>query len=89
VVNGCGHVALAGHTLPVGSPLAGRQVIPRVEEHLVHVITDGQVCKTVPHTVPPAKRARLRGAYLPARCRPRTASRCACNGECPPAVVSK
>jgi hypothetical protein len=66
LVNGCGLVALAGTRLQVGSPLAGRQVTLRIEEHLVHVITDGQVRKTIPHTVPPAKRARLRGAYLPA-----------------------
>jgi hypothetical protein len=66
LVTGCGLVGLGGQTLPVGIPLAGRQVTLRVEEHLVHVITDGRIWKTIPHTVPPAKRARLRGAHLPA-----------------------
>jgi transposase InsO family protein len=61
VVNWCGLVTLAGAKIPVGSPLAGRQVILRVEEHLVHVITDGQVWRTIPHTIPPVNRARLRG----------------------------
>lgn len=66
LVNGCGLATLGGHQLPVGTPLAGRQVTLRVEEHLVHVLTDGQVWKTIPHTVPPAKRVRLRGTQMPA-----------------------
>jgi hypothetical protein len=37
------------HTLPVGIPLAGWQVTTRVKEHLVRVITDGQLWKTLPH----------------------------------------
>jgi transposase InsO family protein len=65
VVSGSGLVNLAGTKLQVGGPLAGRQVTLRVEDHLVHVITDGQVWRTIPHTIPPAKRARLRGR-LPA-----------------------
>jgi hypothetical protein len=65
MVNGCGTVTLGAQWLPVGMPLAGRQVTLRVEEHLVHVITDGQVWKTIPFTVPAAKRLHLRGAHLP------------------------
>jgi hypothetical protein len=51
--------------LPIGSPLAGRRVTLRLEEHTAHVIADGQLWRSVPFTLPAAKRARLQGARQP------------------------
>jgi transposase InsO family protein len=63
-VNGCGLVALAGQWLPVGFPLAGRRITLRLEGQLVHVVTDGQLWRTMPCPVPVAARGRLRGARV-------------------------
>jgi transposase InsO family protein len=59
-----GLVAVGGRYLPVGSPLAGQRVTLRLEEHLVHVIADGRLWRTLPSPVDPAVRGRLRGARL-------------------------
>jgi hypothetical protein len=45
-------------------PLAGRQVTLRLEPALLHVIVDGQLWRTLPFTLPPQQRARLRGARI-------------------------
>jgi hypothetical protein len=58
-------VAIGGIQLPVGSPLAGRRVTLRLEAHTAHVITDGHLWRSIPFTLPPAKRARLQGARQP------------------------
>ena len=65
LVHAQGVVVLAGRQLPVGQPLAGRRVTLRLEAQLVHVITDGRLWRTVAFTLPPADRARLRGARIP------------------------
>ena len=63
-VTACGLVALAGRWLPVGAPLAGQRVTLRLEEHLVHVIADGQLWRTTATPVAPEARGRLRGARV-------------------------
>jgi hypothetical protein len=60
-----GVVVVGGIQLPIGSPLAGRRVTLRLEAHTAHVITDGYLWRSVPLTMPPAKRARLQGARQP------------------------
>jgi transposase InsO family protein len=64
-VHAQGVVVIAGRQLPVGLPLAGRRVTLRLEEHLVHVIVDGVLWRTLPLTLAAKDRARLRGAHLP------------------------
>lgn len=59
-----GAVTLAGRQLPIGSPLAGRRVTLRLDPQLVHVIVDGTLWRTIPFTLPPTDRARLRGARI-------------------------
>jgi transposase InsO family protein len=63
-VTAVGCVALAGRLIPIGSPLAGRRVTLRLEEHLIHVVVDGQLWRTVASPIPPQIRGRLRGARL-------------------------
>lgn len=64
VVNGCGLVTLAGVQVNVGLPLAGQRVVLRLEIHLLHVITDGLLWRTMPLPIPSQARGRIRGARL-------------------------
>src|SRR3954466_9091674 len=64
LVHAQGVVVLAGRQLPVGQPLAGRRVPLRLEPQLMHVIADGQLWRTIAFALPPAERARLRGARI-------------------------
>jgi transposase InsO family protein len=64
-VNRSGVVAIGGIQVPIGAALAGRRVTLRLEGHSAHVITDGHLWRSVPLTLPPAKRARLQGARQP------------------------
>ncbi|WP_370103643.1 IS481 family transposase [Streptacidiphilus sp. MAP12-20] len=63
-VNRGGCVALGGTQFSVGMPLAGHRVVLRLDAHLVHVITDGQLRRTLPSPLTPAARSRLHGARL-------------------------
>jgi hypothetical protein len=63
-VTAVGIVALAGHQVQVGSPLAGQRVTLRLEEHLIHVVVAGQLWRTLPSPLEPATRGRLRGARV-------------------------
>jgi len=65
LVHAQGVVVLAGRQLPVGQPLAGRRVTLRLEAHMVHVVVGGVLWRTIPFTLRPTDRARLRGARLP------------------------
>jgi hypothetical protein len=65
IVNASGIVTLGGQSVSVGQPLAGRRVTMRLDEQLLHVITDGQLWKTIPCSLPPNVRPRLRGAHTP------------------------
>jgi hypothetical protein len=55
---------LAGHKLKVGTPLAGRRVTARLVGHLVHIIHDGVLAKTLPAAITAEQRAGLRGARV-------------------------
>jgi hypothetical protein len=62
-----GRVAeLGGHRLKVGDELARRRVTLRLDGHLVHVIRDGVLAKTLPSPVPAGDRGKLRGARITA-----------------------
>jgi hypothetical protein len=63
-VTAVGIVGLAGRQVQVGSVLAGQRVTLRLEEHLIHVVVDGVLWRTLPSPLEPASRARLRGARL-------------------------
>jgi transposase InsO family protein len=64
LVHAEGVVVLANRQIPVGMPLAGRLVTLRLEPTLLHVIADGRLWRTLPFTLAPTERARLRGARI-------------------------
>jgi transposase InsO family protein len=64
LVHAQGAVVLANRQIPVGMPLAGRLATLRLEPHLLHVIVDGKRWRTLPVTLAPDQRARLRGARI-------------------------
>jgi hypothetical protein len=64
LVHAQGAVVLANRQIPVGMPLAGRLVTLRLEPTLLHVIVDGKLWRTLPFTLAPDQRARLRGARI-------------------------
>jgi hypothetical protein len=55
---------LAGHRVKIGPELARRRVTLRMDGHLIHVIGDGVLAKTLPSPVPAADRSKLRGARI-------------------------
>jgi hypothetical protein len=59
-----GTADLAGQKVKVGAELARSRVTLRLDGHLVHVIRDGILAKTLPSPVPAEDRARLRGARI-------------------------
>jgi hypothetical protein len=61
-----GDADLAGKQLKVGTELARSKVTLRLDGHLVHVIRDGILAKTLPSPIPDGDRARLRGARIAA-----------------------
>jgi hypothetical protein len=63
-VDANGVADLAGHRVKAGAELARRRVTLRLDGHLVHVICDGVLAKTMPSPVPAAGRAKLRGARI-------------------------
>ncbi|MBH1934531.1 IS481 family transposase [Streptomyces sp. AV19] len=63
-VGGDGFCQLGGQALKVGTPLARRQVTLRLDGHLVHVVADGVLAKTLPSPLAPDERASLRGARI-------------------------
>lgn len=63
-VDASGIIGLAGHHLLVGTHLAGHRITARLDGHLVHIITDGLLAKTLPSPVPVEQRGQLRGARL-------------------------
>jgi transposase InsO family protein len=64
VVDADGNADLAGRTVKVGAELARGKVTLRLDGHLLHVIRDGVLAKTLPSPVPAEDRARLRGARI-------------------------
>ena len=65
-VDGNGVADLAGHKVKAGPELARRRVTLRLDGHLIHVINDGVLAKTLPSPIPAAGRAKLRGARIAA-----------------------
>ncbi len=59
-----GNADLGGHKIPAGPGLAGRRVTLRLDGHLLHVVGDGALARTLPCPVPAEARAKLRGARL-------------------------
>ena len=59
-----GTADLAGHKVKVGAELARSKVTLRLDGHLIHVIRDGVLAKTLPSPVPADGRAALRGARI-------------------------
>jgi transposase InsO family protein len=64
LVHAQGAVVLANRQVLVGMPLAGRLVTLRLEPTLLHVIVDGKLWRTLPFTLAPDQRARLRGGRI-------------------------
>jgi hypothetical protein len=65
-VDGNGVADLAGHRLKIDPDLARRKVTLRLDGHLIHVICDGVLAKTLPSPVPATDRGKLRGARIAA-----------------------
>ncbi len=63
-VDASGVIGLGGHDLAAGSHLAGQRVVARLDGHLVHVIADGVLAKTLPSPIPVQQRGQLRGARI-------------------------
>jgi transposase-like protein len=57
-----GSVHLAGTSFNVGAELAGQRITLRLDGHLMRVIANGRLAKTMPAPVPPDHRDRLTGA---------------------------
>lgn len=65
-VDSSGVCRLGKHALAVGSALADKRVTLRLDGHLVHVICQGALAKTLPCPIAADQRGRLRGARLTA-----------------------
>jgi transposase InsO family protein len=59
-----GTADLAGRKVKIGPELARTRVTLRLDGHLIHVIADGVLAKTLPSPVPADDRAGLRGARI-------------------------
>jgi transposase InsO family protein len=69
-VDGDGIADLAGQRVKIGAELARRKVTLRLDGHLIHVISDGVMAKTLPSPIPAAGRSKLRGARIAATALP-------------------
>lgn len=63
-VNAVGLVGLGYKQVSVGMGLTGRRITLRLEGALMHVISDGQILRTLACPVPEENRIRLRGARI-------------------------
>lgn len=61
-----GDVGLTGARHQLGADLAGQRVILRIDQHMPHVISDGQLVKTLPAPVTPHQAAKLNDAHIAA-----------------------
>jgi hypothetical protein len=59
-----GVTGVAGHRLKVGAELAGKKVTLRLDGHLIHVVHDGVLAKTLPCPLPADQRTTIRGARI-------------------------
>ena len=69
-VDANGVADLAGHRVKIGAELARRRVTLRLDGHLIHVICEGVLAKTLPSPVPAAERGKLHGARIAAAALP-------------------
>jgi len=63
-VDSSGICQLGAQKLALGSSLANKRVTLRLDGHLVHVLCQGVLAKTLPCPIPADQRGRLRGARL-------------------------
>ncbi len=61
-----GNSDLGGHKIPAGRALAGQRVTLRLDGHLIHVVHDGALARTLPSPIPASERGKLRGARIAA-----------------------
>ena len=61
-----GNADLAGCKIPAGRGLAGQRVTLRLDGHLIHIVHDGTLARTLPCPIPAEDRARIRGARIAA-----------------------
>ncbi|GGK35891.1 hypothetical protein GCM10010124_30700 [Pilimelia terevasa] len=57
-----GNVQLAGQRIQLGADYAGQRITLRMDGHLLHVIADDHLARTLPSPVPADQRGRLVGA---------------------------
>jgi transposase InsO family protein len=55
---------IGGHRLKIGTELARRRVTLRLDGHLIHVVCDGTLAKTMPSPITADQRTTLRGARI-------------------------
>jgi len=60
-----GYTNLAGHRLMIDVNLTGQRVTLRIDGHLLHVVANDRLAKTLPAPILPERAARLRGARAP------------------------
>jgi transposase InsO family protein len=65
-VDGNGLINLAGQRVKVGSELIGCRITARIDGHLLHVVRDGVLAKTLPSPFPADERPRLMGVRVAA-----------------------
>ena len=65
-VDANGNADLGGRKIPAGRALAGQRVTFRLDGHLIHVVHDGHLARTLPCPIPAGARGKLRGARLAA-----------------------
>ncbi|WP_433206426.1 IS481 family transposase [Nocardia sp. CA-107356] len=59
-----GQVYLGGSSVKLGGELADRKVTLRIDGHLLHVVSDGVLAKTLPCPIPRDQLGKLRGARI-------------------------
>ncbi|WP_327584615.1 integrase core domain-containing protein [Nonomuraea sp. NBC_00507] len=63
-LDGEGNATLRGRRVKIGAELAGKYVTLRFDGHLLHVVHDGVLAKTLPSPVLSEERTRLQGARI-------------------------
>jgi hypothetical protein len=88
-VDGNGVADLAGHKVKVGAELARRQVTLRLDGHLIHVISDGVLAKTLPSpSRPPTGPSSAAPGSPQPRCRRQRPGRSASSARSPATASS-
>lgn len=61
-----GNAELAKHRLKIGAELARRKVTLRLDGHLIHVVYNDVIAKTLPSPIPANQYTKIRGARIAA-----------------------